>query len=388
MANLPTSASGQAAIPHFGERAALYVTIVAFSGVTLISQPAMFTDGRWLPYVIGVAAFGLVSDRATRAHQLSPALAGSVLIFLAAVLIGLSVLAEYYFLTAMLSFISVSVAESLLPPRRTLTHHGLLLLTLTVAIGLGTNFSAAIQFGLGLSAGFVFIIAFVRLAEREHQAHRQLEAANRQLADYAAQVERLATTRERTRLARDVHDSLGHYLTVIDAQLKVVDDLLESDPTKAREAAQRAQELTAEGLAEVRRSILALRPSTLDDQPLFEAIQGLIKTAQEAGLAVSSRQLGLIRPLRPECETVIYRAVQESLTNIREHAHATTAEVRLAYEASVVRLRVRDNGLGQHDDTDKVGLNLLHERVTALNGSLLAENHPDGGFLLEVQLPA
>jgi len=118
-----------------------------------------------------------------------------------------------------------------------------------------------LQITLGLGAGFLFIIAFTRLAQSEQQARHQLEAANQQLIDYAAQVEQLATIRERNRLAREVHDSLGHYLTVINVQLEVVTKLLESNPNKALEAAKRAKELASEGLSEVRRSVAALRPS-------------------------------------------------------------------------------------------------------------------------------
>ena len=86
-------------------------------------------------------------------------------------------------------------------------------------------------------------------------------------------------------------------------------------------------------------------------------------------------------------ETVLYRAAQESLTNIRKHAHASAANVCLTYEMSVIRLRVRDNGVGRKGDEDNVGLSALRERVATLNGNVLAENHLEGGFVLEVTLP-
>ena len=86
-------------------------------------------------------------------------------------------------------------------------------------------------------------------------------------------------------------------------------------------------------------------------------------------------------------ETVLYRAAQESLTNIRKHAHASAVNVRLTYTVDSVSLRVRDNGVGRKGDEDNVGLSALRERVAALNGSVLAENHLEGGFVLEVTLP-
>jgi signal transduction histidine kinase len=240
---------------------------------------------------------------------------------------------------------------------------------------------------LGVGAGFLFMIAFTRASENERLARQQLDAAHQQLAEYAAQVGQLATMRERNRLAREVHDSLGHYLTVINVQLEVVTKLSATNPAQALEAAQRAKELASEGLSEVRRSVAALRPSPIEDRPLPDAIQGLAAIAREAGLIVTFEQSGQTRALTPEVETVIYRAAQEALTNIRKHAHASSAHIRLAYAASTVQLTIHDNGVGRQHDEDNVGLTALRERAAALNGSVIADNHPDGGFQIEVTLP-
>ena len=102
---------------------------------------------------------------------------------------------------------------------------------------------------------------------------------------------------------------------------------------------------------------------------------------------VTFEQTGIARAVSPEIETVFYRATQESLTNIRKHAHASAANVRLAYDADAVSLRVRDNGVGRKGGEDNVGLSALRERAAALNGTVLAENHLEGGFVLEVTLP-
>ena len=369
------------------QMAALYGTIAAFSIATLVSQSKMFQTGYWLPYTIGVLLFAFLADRGARAEQPPIRLAVIVLGLEAVVLIGLAILSDYFFLTAMLSFINVAVAESLLSRRRVMIHHGLLLASLALVFGLGPGLNATLQVTLGLGAGFLFIIAFTRLAQSEQQARHQLEAANQQLTEYAAQVEQLATIRERNRLAREVHDSLGHYLTVINVQLEVVTKLLESNPNKALEAAKRAKELASEGLSEVRRSVAALRPSPIEDRPLPDAIQSLAATAREAGLVVTFEQSGPLRALTPEVETVIYRATQEALTNIRKHAHASSAQVRLAYDVNSICVSIRDNGVGRRHDEDNVGLTALRERAAALSGSVSAENHPDGGFELEVILP-
>lgn len=371
----------------FGGYVAMYATVAAFAIVTLIVQAPVMGDGRWLAYVAGVAAFAFILNRTTRTDTLPPVWLLASLVAQTVLVVGLTILSDFYFLSAMLSFITVSVIESSLPRPRSLMATGLLLIILTVTFTAAVDLDAGLQIMLGLGAGFLFMTAFTRVAQNEREARQQLEAANQQLADYAAQVGQLATMRERNRLAREVHDSLGHYLTVINVQLEVVTKLIESNPTKALESAKRAKELASEGLSEVRRSVAALRPSPLEDRPLPEALRGLAETAREAGLVVTFEQAGALRAVTPEVETVIYRATQEALTNIRKHAHASSAHIRLAYDAQTVCLSIRDNGIGRHHDEDSVGLSALRERAAALNGSVVAQNHPDGGFVIEVTLP-
>ncbi len=371
----------------FNEYVAMYATVAAFSIVTLIVQAPELSDGRWLLYVLGVGAFVLILNRTTHYDPLPAKWLVVSLLVQTALLIGLTIISDYYFLTTMLSFITVSVIETSLPRRLSPLVNGLLLGVLSLAFTIGAGVSAGMQILLGLGAGFLFMSVFTRATENERLARQQLEAAHQQLAEYAAQVGQLATMRERNRLAREVHDSLGHYLTVINVQLEVVTKLLESNPNKALEAAKRAKELASEGLSEVRRSVAALRPSPIEDRPLPDALQSLAATAREAGLIVTFEQNGQLRALTPEVETVIYRATQEALTNIRKHAHASSAHIRLAYAATQVQLSIRDNGVGRRHDEDNVGLTALRERAAALNGTVSADNHPDGGFQIEVMLP-
>ncbi len=371
----------------FSSYVAMYATVAAFSIVTLVVQAPVMGEGRWLGYLLGVSAYVIILARTTRHETLPLPWLMASLVAQTLLVIALTILSDFYFLTAMLSFITVSVIESSLPRPRSLLAMGALLVVLSLTFTSAAGMDAGLQIFLGLGAGFLFMSAFTRAAQNERQAREQLEVANQQLADYATQVGQLATMRERNRLAREVHDSLGHYLTVINVQLEVVTKLLESNPSKALEAAKRAKELASEGLSEVRRSVAALRPSPLDDRSLPDALTSLIDTAREAGLMITFEQSGALRTLTPEVETVLYRATQEALTNIRKHAHASTAQVRLAYDPNAVCLSIRDNGVGRQHDEDNVGLTALRERVTALNGAVVAENHSGGGFQIEVTLP-
>ncbi len=364
----------------------MYLSIAAFSFVTLISEPQLWSSGAWLPYIAGVLMFAIIADRCARKHVPKRILLGCIVVE-TLIVIGLTIISDYFFATTMLSFLIVASAHGDFPRGQSYLLSLLILIAITIPYAVGINLNVALQIFFGLGAGFVFIVAFTAVAESERQARRDLQRANEQLADYAAQVEQLATMRERNRLAREVHDTLGHYLTVINVQLEVVAKMIDSNPARAREAALKAKTLASEGLSEVRRSVAALRPSPLEDKPLSEAIRALIETSRDAGLMVTFEQTGTVQTIPPEMETVLYRAAQESLTNIRKHAHASAANVCLTYTVDTIGLRVRDNGIGRQADEDNVGLSALRERVTALHGTVLAENHLEGGFVLEVTLP-
>ena len=383
----PSPSSKHAATLEYGQYAAIYLTIASFSIVTLLSVPRLWETGLWFPYVLGVLLFGLLTDRCAREQSPSPRYIIGCLVGQLLILVPLIIMSDYFFLTAMLSFLMVAVAQGNLPGRQPYIADALVLGVIGLTFVAGASPGAALQITLGLGAGFVFIIVFTQLAQSEHHTRQELEKANQQLADYAEQVEQLATMRERNRLAREVHDTLGHYLTVINVQLEVVDKLIDSNPERAKVAAAKAKQLASEGLSEVRRSVAALRPSPLEDRPLPEAIRTLIETSRDTGLMVTFELNGVARSLSPEIETVLYRAAQEALTNIRKHAHASAVGVRLVYETNTVNLRIRDNGVGRKDSEDSVGLSALRERVAALNGTVIAENHLEGGFLLEVMLP-
>ena len=137
----------------------------------------------------------------------------------------------------------------------------------------------------------VFVVLFTLVAVRERAARAeveelaaQLESANRKLRAYTAQVEELAVVKERNRLAREIHDGLGHYLTAINMQIQAGLSVLDHDRARALTALAHAQQLTQEGLSEVRRSVAALRASSLDKFSLAEAVEKLLTACSASGL--------------------------------------------------------------------------------------------------------
>lgn len=278
----------------------------------------------------------------------------------------------------------------------------LVVLAIIVAIGL---FPFQSSFGnqrfvgqilIGLLSGIAFVALFTEMAVRSMRARdeiqrlaQELAEANRKLREYAAQVEELATTRERNRLAREIHDGLGHYLTVVNVQLEASKALLDLDPARAREALTKAQTLTQEGLAEVRRSVASLRTLPTENRSLPEALQSLINETRAVGIDTDLTVSGPPRSLSPQADLALYRAAQEGLTNIRKHAQATVARLTLDYGADRVALQVSDNGIGVNgQDQGGFGLLGVRERVGLLGGEVRIGTNNGQGFALQVEIPA
>ncbi len=259
------------------------------------------------------------------------------------------------------------------------------------------GFTFAMYSAVAFSFAVLFTLVFTLLAVHSEKARNkvqrlasELETANRQLREYAVQAEELAVTRERNRIAREIHDSLGHYLTVVNVQIEAARVLDATDPGRAREAIAKAQAFTQEGLQDIRRSLAALRASPMDNKSLAEALQSLVAASNGAGLQTEFTRQGTPRKLASPVELSLYRAVQEGLTNARKHAGAQQVRVILDFSATdKASVTVQDNGKGAAAETTNHGFGLLglRERAQLLNGSLRVETQPDAGFTLKLEVP-
>lgn len=251
---------------------------------------------------------------------------------------------------------------------------------------------------IGFASSVPFVVAFSQMLVRQRRAQAEVERlaaelgeANERLRAYANDVEELATTKERNRIAREIHDGLGHFLTVVHVQLDAAQAMLGRDPAKAQAALARAQELTHEGLDEVRRSVAVLRESTRGVTPAGSLVGAIEKLAGECtadGLAARVELCGTPRPLADSIAFTLYRAAQEALTNVRRHAHASNIRIELAFpEPEMVRLRIEDDGVGADAPQGGFGLLGLRERVELCGGAVSVSGARGRGFLLEVELP-
>ena len=198
---------------------------------------------------------------------------------------------------------------------------------------------------------FGLAVAFAEFTTRQWQQRERVETlaaelaeAHRQLQDYAAQAEELAVTRERARLAHEIHDTVGHTLTALDVQLELLARLPPGRTEQRRQAAEQARALVKDGLTDVRRAVQALRPAALDTFSLPDAIAALVADFEQTVHIPTACQVeGQVTPLPPRLALPLYRAAQEALTNIRRHAPAARqVTVQLYYEPEAVALSVEN----------------------------------------------
>jgi signal transduction histidine kinase len=289
----------------------------------------------------------------------------------------------------------VGMAVERLKPRPRLLVYVALDAAVVLPFGLRyETWTSALINGITLSFVIMFLAMFAQMRLNEQQAREraerlmgELEEANAQLVAYATQAEELAMTQERNRLAREIHDNLGHTLTIVNVQIEAAKAVMDSDPDRALDAMNKAQELAKKGLTDVRESVAALRESPVSKRPLSEAIVALVQEAQSAGIVTEFKVTGEPQVLEHKVALALYRAAQEGLTNVRRHARASRVDVLLDFQPAEVRLEVRDNGVGAVETSGGFGLLGIRERMQLLGGSLEISTGAGRGFCLTARVP-
>ena len=260
---------------------------------------------------------------------------------------------------------------------------------------------------LNLLPAFIFVAVFSllfrilgiqkeraeRLLHQLEESNAGLEEAHRQLQSYANEIEELTIVRERTRMAREIHDTLGHYLSILTIQLETISKLQERDPARAAAEIAEARRVASQSMQEVRNAVAALRPTSIATLSLTQAITQLGSEFELSGAEIEltldlETQLPL---LSPDLQVALYRTLQESLTNVRKHAHASKVLVRLRYENDLLELVVLDNGSGgSSTDVDEqqggFGLIGLRERIELLGGQVTYGPAEPAGYRVRVQI--
>lgn len=273
-------------------------------------------------------------------------------------------------------------------------------LEITVSWAGPVTLQGVLSDGASALCGFVFAAAVTRSAVAEviqrHQAtilFEELTATHARLRTYVDSVEALTVARERNRMARDIHDTLGHYLTVINVQIETAQKLSTRDAARSQAALTTAKRLASDCLAEVRRSVEALRPAALDGVALPEALARLVDDLRRAsGVTIHVEGQG-VGTLAPAAEVSVYRVIQEALTNVRKHAQARNVWLRTEWGPVWFSASVRDDGRGAPSQPISsmpaagFGVSGMRERAAAVGGTLEVQTAPGTGFCVTLRVP-
>jgi len=247
------------------------------------------------------------------------------------------------------------------------------------------NFSLILLFGLSL----VFVLLLMNTVISERQSREELAIANEKLLEYAHRIENQATLEERNRIAREIHDSLGHSLTALNLQLETALKLFQSNPSKSQTFLARAKELGSKALQDVRHSVSAMRSHPLQGQSLEQAISILAEDFYRSKGVQPIFEINFDYPLPTEIKTAIYRIIQESLTNISKYAAATEIKLQLTTTINSLRLRIQDNGRGfdLEQNTTGFGLHSMRDRTLGVGGQFNINSAPGCGCEITVDIP-
>ena len=220
---------------------------------------------------------------------------------------------------------------------------------------------------------YMVILALAHMSEKERilALNNELKEANSKLEEYAEESARMAETRERNRLAREIHDTLGHSLTGIITGIEACIMLMDIAPDATKEQLRAIAEVARTGIIDVRQSVKALHPDALETMDLENALRKLIdSTTRSTGVEITSRFEGDLNNFNQDEEDVAYRVVQESITNAIRHGKATRIHVEITRAGSNLHILVKDNGIGCEDIKPGFGLHHMKERVEMLGGDL------------------
>ncbi len=257
------------------------------------------------------------------------------------------------------------------------------------------NMAAVFINSLFLFFAFAFsYMARRQLDERERaenalklldRSRTDLEEAYHKLVDLSKEREQLAAVEERSRLARELHDTLAHTLTAIIVSLEAGKKLLNQEPLRALEEIGKSQDQARKGLDEVRLTVKALRSRDSEKIDFASAIKSLVRDYSGSGIDIRF-DIDEELTLPPSMETTLYRITQESITNSIRHGDASLIKVTLQRNEKGLLLEVADDGKGSIQLTEGHGLRGIRERAAALGGQVSIINPENGGFLVRLEL--
>ena len=242
-------------------------------------------------------------------------------------------------------------------------------------------------FWFGLVLAFVLMLVNALISER--QSRQELASARDRLRQYALLIEDRATLQERNRIAREIHDSLGHALTAQSIQLENALVFSQSNLEKTQDFLSQAKQLNAIALKDIRHSVSTIRADPLQGKSLPDAIATLTNNFSATTNITPDCKVCLQSSLTPELNTTVYRIIQEALTNIAKYSKANKVTLELQKNIRSLNLLIEDNGRGfnPQQNTTGFGLQGMRERTLALGGQFNINSSPGKGCKITVDIP-
>ncbi|MBO0795049.1 MAG: sensor histidine kinase [Ktedonobacteraceae bacterium] len=342
---------------------------------------------------------------------------------------SLSLWLGLYLATILLSFIdstfiwnfylALGMSSALFQSRRLLLAMGIIALTTFAFQGLLTwpLRGDALMGIVGQTMSFVSITAFCMvlqhmiheryernaLLQQLAQTNTELEAAHRQLAQSVSQEQELAVLRERTRLAREMHDTLGHALVLISVKLEAAQRLRERDPERCERELESTKEIARDSMAALRASIANLRSPALEHEHIYNALgRAARELAQRTGLHITYTLQADLENLSELVVETLWKVSQETLTNIEKHAHASLVDLCISRHEGKILMSIHDNGVGLPPELYQIrkdeslvytsprghyGLSGMIERVEGIGGRLSLQSSKEQGTTITIELP-
>ena len=250
----------------------------------------------------------------------------------------------------------------------------------------GKNFLYSLNIVVFMISLLFYILSAITERHRIEEELRMTSQANRELNSYLALSEKIAEDRERKRIAREIHDTLGHALTGISAGIDAVKVLVDIDTNRAKEQLNNVSVVVRDGIRDVRGSLNKMRPGALENNTLKEALIKIIREYE----AISNLEIHLRYEwdnidLDIAKEDIVFRVIQESITNSVRHGHAKTIWIELLEEDEAYVMTIHDDGVGFDELRYGYGLKQMQERLMIIGGSVRFENRD--GFYTHIEIP-
>ncbi|USK32893.1 sensor histidine kinase [Bacillus sp. F19] len=230
-------------------------------------------------------------------------------------------------------------------------------------------------------------IQMKQLYEKNLCQYRKIKEQNRALELYSEQIEKVTILEERNRMAKELHDTVGHTFTSVIMGMDAVIYLLEKDPERAKEKLITLSNVTRKGLDEVRRSIHQISPydegHSLHHELSQRAREFAVHTQTNVQFQLNGEETAVSKPIR----LVLVRCLQEALTNAKRHGNAETIEVTLSFTADGIELLVKDDGIGADQISPGFGLNSMKERLLAIQGTMAISSSKGKGTTVTWTVP-